>query len=967
MEKMKGMKLNNIIFAAMTAAAVTAFSGAAVMAAEAVSVDNVITADNMTLNKTETGTPRYNQNKTFTVADDYMSTYNNGVYNKIFGELNTNGTLTYTSDNNYISASNGYLTADFTVNETQNYDVYFLTGRAWGSTRYSITSQDGSKTFADGATLSFNKLAMNANGNADALNAAKGNTSVKLDSGTYTVKYYGANNASDFIALKFVPEKTFMKTVNDVFTASEMSTMGNSSGNPTTGDFSMTASDSYGYAADYVKLFGENGSKLGSKSFGWLGKRGTCGFRFNAPDAGKTYKLYVAGIYDRPIKAAVKNEDGEVVAEGTMTKSSVMGYSGGNTSAPVIGYTLDNITLDKAGIYSVTIDSEAGADQNAPDVVAAAFLDKSEPMVLLDKSSYKLDAYNLREVTLKAEVSGSEKVSWTSSNPNAAKVDDNGVVTAVAKGETIITASAGDTSAGCKVTVTDSAKPDAENVENLSVKNTAAQLYVGEGKEYSSLRAAVKAAEELNPSSEESRVVINVDPGTYREQVVVSKPYITIRKTPGTDGVVNLTWYYGCGQFYKSSNAKNQYEEGNTEPHGVTRWGATLQVNGSAHDFVVENIRLENSFNLYYTDEELNDLAGKDTDQTFDRGVMLRWLVSQGYSRDYINEWIQSRTAIKEMGVSGSDYDNAENSFRERAAAFYCDADRSQIRGCTIVSKQDTIGINGGRMYFDRCTLEGTVDYVCGSAAPVINNCIMRAGSGPALDAAQTGSDGATYLCPANDLSTGGRGYLVYNSTFTGNAWTGRNNIARPWNKNGETILINAKVDYSEREPGSVVFGDGGWADMSGAKAETAYFGEYNTMDIYGNPIDTSKRNAAGVGVLSEQGEYTMYNFTKGNDEWDPSGTKPASAPVYTNKVLQSFTGDDNSTATVVQSTVNGNINYIKWTSKQAAAGIDDKSEMTGTYEGQLSGDMDYVFGVIVPNVLWTSDADSDLEVSFEK
>ena len=110
-----------------------------------------------------------------------------------------------------------------------------------------------------------------------------------------------------------------------------------------------------------------------------------------------------------------------------------------------------------------------------------------------------------------------------------------------------------------------------------------------------------------------------------------------------------------------------------------------------------------------------------------------------------------------------------------------------------------------------------------------------------------------------------------------------------------------------------------------------------------------------------------MYNFTKGNDEWDPSGTKPASAPVYTNKVLQSFTGDDNSTATVVQSTVNGNINYIKWTSKQAAAGIDDKSEMTGTYEGQLSGDMDYVFGVIVPNVLWTSDADSDLEVSFEK
>ena len=75
--------------------------------------------------------------------------------------------------------------------------------------------------------------------------------------------------------------------------------------------------------------------------------------------------------------------------------------------------------------------------------------------------------------------------------------------------------------------------------------------YIGDTK-YATVMEAVNAAAAINPSSEENRVYIDVMPGTYREQVVVKTPYVTIRKMPGTEGEAKLTWYYGLGSLYDS-------------------------------------------------------------------------------------------------------------------------------------------------------------------------------------------------------------------------------------------------------------------------------------------------------------------------------------------------------------------------------------------------------------------------------
>lgn len=51
------------------------------------------------------------------------------------------------------------------------------------------------------------------------------------------------------------------------------------------------------------------------------------------------------------------------------------------------------------------------------------------------------------------EDADSVTISWSSRNPETATVDDNGLVTAVAEGETTVTATAGDKTASCTVTV----------------------------------------------------------------------------------------------------------------------------------------------------------------------------------------------------------------------------------------------------------------------------------------------------------------------------------------------------------------------------------------------------------------------------------------------------------------------------------------------------------------------------------
>ena len=89
-------------------------------------------------------------------------------------------------------------------------------------------------------------------------------------------------------------------------------------------------------------------------------------------------------------------------------------------------------------------------------------------------------------------------------------------------------------------------------------------LYVGYSEKRSNfykVQDAVDKAASINPSKEDERVIINIAPGTYRQQIVVNTSYITFINDEPEEGEVRLTFYYGVGYKYYSSNEKGFFDQ----------------------------------------------------------------------------------------------------------------------------------------------------------------------------------------------------------------------------------------------------------------------------------------------------------------------------------------------------------------------------------------------------------------------
>lgn len=426
-------------------------------------------------------------------------------------------------------------------------------------------------------------------------------------------------------------------------------------------------------------------------------------------------------------------------------------------------------------------------------------------------------------------------------------------------------------------------------------------VYIGEVR-YDTVREAVAAAAEINPQSEEDRVYIDIMPGTYREQVVVSTPYITMRQAPDTEGSVTITWYYGLGSLYDSCNKDGYYDPsviGDGESYGPRDWGPALKVDKNATGFTAENLIIENSYNKYYTEEELADITGYDPDPNnsdFRRKEWIQAQKSSGMSDDEINSYLQSRKDITYAGVKGSP--------RERCAALHCSADKASFINCEIMSTQDTIGINTGRMYFKDCKLGGTTDYICGSATAVFDNCELYTNAGPLQ------AESATITAPSNAVES--EGYLFWNCRVTGSDTATPGSMGRPWGSGGgpAAAYINTTVSAAGVSSGNdkYLISGTGWSDMSANKPEDARFYEYGTVNTRGEALDTSKRRGSELsdniskGLLDEWQvlRFNPYAYTAGSDGWDPAGMSDSYAGV--NEIISTATveipeGDSNTVA----------------------------------------------------------------------
>ena len=183
-----------------------------------------------------------------------------------------------------------------------------------------------------------------------------------------------------------------------------------------------------------------------------------------------------------------------------------------------------------------------------------------------------------------------------------------------------------------------------------------------------------------------------------------------------------------------------------------------------------------------------------------------------------------------------------------QAVALHTEGDRLMFVNCRFLGNQDTVFTGGERtrLYFDKCYIEGTTDFIFGAATAVFKDCEIYCKSDSYITAASTTED-TEY------------GYIFDNCTINASDKVTKMYLGRPWRPYGYTVFIDCKMEAPIRTEG--------WHNWNNPDNEkTARYGEYGSKGTYG---DMSKR-VSWSHVLSPGEVADCRNFDKVFKGWKP-------------------------------------------------------------------------------------------------
>ena len=389
---------------------------------------------------------------------------------------------------------------------------------------------------------------------------------------------------------------------------------------------------------------------------------------------------------------------------------------------------------------------------------------------------------------------------------------------------------------------------------------------VGAGKDYATLNEALAAIGQMTRTAGQV-VTVLIEPGNYEEMLRIKLDDITFKNASATpsialkDGGVNIdenavriTSYYGHGYNYYSMNSDYKWdartlavnkENGyasvvNAGGASSTHWNATVVVYGK--NFNAEGIIFENSYNQYISKKESEDVV----------------------------------VVVDKLPVRPTDAGNTAvqaRSYRERACAlaFAKGSDRGLLKNCRIVGRQDALyGDNDVRVAIEGGILNGACDYIFGGMTLAVKHAEL------AMLVTADKNDVA-YLT-ASKTDSGKRGYLFYGCTVT-SAKPGVDMVetesakpgyfGRPWSGSAETVFFCTKVG---KNGAASLIAPAGWNNGLVASGSNRSY-EYGTEEEA--EVDNSGNRVSWATVLTESKlpdntEITLFNFTKGSDDWQP-------------------------------------------------------------------------------------------------
>lgn len=399
-------------------------------------------------------------------------------------------------------------------------------------------------------------------------------------------------------------------------------------------------------------------------------------------------------------------------------------------------------------------------------------------------------------------------------------------------------------------------------------------ITVGFDKDYQTINEALYAVPNMIRTSTD-RVTILIDPGNYEEMLVINEPLITLKNASTTPNInllnagvdissnaVRITSYYGHGYTYYSMssdqkwhqdvldvNIQNGYPSYQNVGAGTTNdsyWNATVVV--SADGFEAEQIIFENSFNQYISNKESQD-------------VLISWSTGSPGVRptNYGNTTVQNR------------------SFVERAAAIAIKNNIQKVilNKCRVIGRQDSFfGGTNSRVAVYKGDMMGAVDYIFGGMDVVFYQSKLS------MNVSDAPND-TSYITAAQQSS--GRGFLMFECTIT-SAEPGIETASiyrakpgyfgRPWAANtSEVVFYNTTIETSNAPSfvGNSLIMPLGWQNTLNGNSSGMY--EYGTIEQSG-VNNTSNRATWSTSlinpILNDGTAITTFNFTKGNDNWDP-------------------------------------------------------------------------------------------------
>ncbi|XP_014492404.1 pectinesterase-like [Vigna radiata var. radiata] len=211
-------------------------------------------------------------------------------------------------------------------------------------------------------------------------------------------------------------------------------------------------------------------------------------------------------------------------------------------------------------------------------------------------------------------------------------------------------------------------------------------------------------------------------------------------------------------------------------------------------------------------------------------------------------------------------FENTAGAAKHQAVAFRNQGDMSAMFDCAFHGYQDTLYVHANRQFYRNCEISGTIDFIFGASATVIQNSRIIARL-PLSNQFNTVTADGTKM---KNMATGivlQNCEIVPEKALYPSRLTVKSYLGRPWKQYARTVVMESNI-------GDVINAEG-WCPWDGTMfLDTLYYAEYGNSGPGSNVQGRIKwKGYHGIIAKTEAEKFTVGQFLKGGttgnaDDW---------------------------------------------------------------------------------------------------